>query len=205
MRYIISIVLYNVNRGLFSERGLFVDINAIVAGNLRELRERKNLSLDQTAKLTSVSKSMLGQIERNEVTPTITVLWKIANGFKISFTALISAKASDASVCRLEDVEPLTEDEGRFINYPTFPFAGGRPFECYRIVIKPRGGMHAEPHLPGSEELITVFAGEVLLTAGQQEFRLARGDAIRFKADVPHAYANPGLEDAELSMVIYYP
>lgn len=182
-----------------------MDINLIVANNLRELRESKNLSLDQTAKLTGVSKSMLGQIERNEVTPTITVLWKIANGFKVPFTSLTSAKSTDASVVRADDAAPLVEDGGRYMNYPVFPFTEGRPFELCRIIIKPQGVLCAEPHLPGSEEFITVFSGELRVMADKDEYRIFSGDSIRFKADVHHSYENPGAEDTELSMLIYYP
>ena len=32
----------------------------------------------------------------------------------------------------------------------------------------------------------------------------SQGDSIRFDADVPHGYRNPGREKAALSMLIYY-
>ena len=47
------------------------DINAVLAENLRRMRENRRLSLDAVARLTGVSKSMLGQIERGEVNPTV--------------------------------------------------------------------------------------------------------------------------------------
>lgn len=182
-----------------------MDINARVATNLRSLRENKKLSLEQTAKLTGVSKSMLGQIERNEVAPTITLLWKIAKGLKTSFTSLIGTEASDTSVVRLDELAPLAEDCGRFVNYPIFPFSESHPFEIYRITVKPLGTLRADAHLPDSEELITVFSGRVNITVDKTEYGLSTGDSIRFKADVPHAYSNPGPDEAELSMLIYYP
>lgn len=45
-----------------------------VGERLREIRVNANLSLDETAKLTSVSKPMLGRIERGQSVPTITTL-----------------------------------------------------------------------------------------------------------------------------------
>jgi transcriptional regulator with XRE-family HTH domain len=62
----------------------------VVAQNLRRMREDKKLSLDRLAELTGVSKSMLGQIERGESSPTISTIWKIANGLKVSFTSLLN-------------------------------------------------------------------------------------------------------------------
>ncbi len=49
-------------------------INEAVAVNVRRERKAKGLSLDRAAKLTGVSKSMLGQIERGEQNPTDSVL-----------------------------------------------------------------------------------------------------------------------------------
>ena len=78
-------------------------------------------------------------------------------------------------------------------------------FETYRIVIEPSGALSAQPHLNGSEEYITVFAGAVEIGVADETFRLAKGDSIRFAANVPHTYRNVGSETAELSMLIFYP
>ena len=56
----------------------------------------------------------------------------------------------------------------------------------------------------GTVEYITVFRGKVEITVGEETFALAQGESIRFRADVPHAYRNPRVETAELSMIIYY-
>lgn len=66
------------------------NINLILSKNLKYLRNERKLSLDKLADLTGISKTMLGQIERGESNPSITTVWKIANGLKISFTALIN-------------------------------------------------------------------------------------------------------------------
>ena len=57
-----------------------MDINNIVAENIKQIRNEKKLTLDAAAELTGVSRSMLAQIEKGDVNPTITVLWKIAVG-----------------------------------------------------------------------------------------------------------------------------
>lgn len=51
----------------------------IIGSNLANIRKERGLSLDQFANLTGVSKSMLSQIENGQKTPTVTVMWKIAN------------------------------------------------------------------------------------------------------------------------------
>ncbi len=181
-----------------------MEITNRIAENTKRLREQKKLTLDAAAGLTGVSRSMLAQIERGEVNPTISVLWKIANGYKVSFTSLVEDSKQKVSVIRAQEIHPLQEDEGRYLNYPIFAFNDRKLFETYRIVIKPEGFLSAQPHLRGAEEYITVFCGEVEITVAEEKLLLGKGDSTRFFADVPHAYRNVGEQTAELSMLIFY-
>lgn len=181
-----------------------MDVTNVVAGNARRLREEKKLTLDAAAAATGVSRSMLSQIEKGEVNPTISVLWKIANGYKVSFTSLVENSGEAVAVLRSGSVPPLEEDGGRYVNYPVFPFSERTLFETYRIVIHPGGHLEAQPHLKGAEEYVTVFAGRAEITVDGQAVALDRGDSIRFRADTVHGYRCLGEETAELSMLIYY-
>lgn len=55
------------------------EIHLIIAKNLKAFRENKKLSLEKVAELTGVSKTMIGQIEKGESSPTITTVWKISS------------------------------------------------------------------------------------------------------------------------------
>lgn len=180
-------------------------LNLIIAENLKGLRESRKLSLDNLAKLTGVSKSMLGQIERGEVNPTVSTVWKISNGLKISFTQLMSRPEADIEIIDKSQIEPLIEDEGKFRNYPVFPFDSARRFEMYSLEIDVKGHLQAEAHPQGTQEFITVFSGALTINLNNENFIVTSGNSIRFKADIPHAYTNTGSELCRLSMVIYYP
>lgn len=181
-----------------------MEIQKIIAVNIRELRSQKGLTLEDASKITNVSRSMLAQIEKGEVNPTISVLWKIANGYKVSFTSLLENREQGSFVIRSKDITPLEEDGGKYINYPVFPFQENKSFETYRIHIKPGGFLEAKPHLAGSEEYITVFSGEIEITAGTEIFILKTGDSVHFMADLKHSYRNIGDQDVFLNMIIYY-
>ena len=58
------------------------EINELFSANLRRLREARRMSLDEVSRLSGVSKSMLGQIERGEVNPTISTVWENRGGFE---------------------------------------------------------------------------------------------------------------------------
>lgn len=180
-------------------------VNHIFAENLKKLRETKKLSLENVSKLSGVSKSMLGQIERGEANPTISTVWKIANGLKVSFTALMSRPETEIEIVSQSDIQCLIEDDGKYRNYPVFPFNDDRRFEMYMLEIDPEGRLNAEAHPEGTQEFITVFSGEISVKVDKKTYRVTKGNAIRFNADKPHTYCNLGGEQATLSMVIYYP
>ena len=181
------------------------NLNRVIGDNLRRLRAEKGLSLDALAKASGVSKSMLGQIERGEVNPTISTLWRIATGLRVSFTSLVAYETGSSEVVRRAEVQPLVEDRGRVRNYPAFAFEAERGFEMYAVEIDPGGLLQADPHTPGSQEFITLHSGTLSIRVGEQEHVLEAGDSIRFKAEVTHSYHNPGETLASLGMVIHYP
>jgi XRE family transcriptional regulator, regulator of sulfur utilization len=181
------------------------DITMLVAQNLKRIREEKKLSLDKLAELSGVSKSMLGQIERGESSPTISIVWKIANGLKISFTALVNAPQPDINIVRMADIKPLVEDNGNYRLFPFFPIEEDRRFEIYWAEIEKGGYLSADPHPEGTQEFITIFSGELTIRVDNQEYKIETGNAIRFRADRPHAYHNSGETLTRLNMVIHYP
>lgn len=181
-----------------------MDIKDTVAKNIKAAREAKHLTLDMAAAATGVSRSMLIQIEKGDVNPTISVLWKIANGYKVSFTALMESAPRQATVMRGAEAAVMEEDGGRYRIQALFPFDERHSFEAYRVTIVPGGGLTAEPHMSGTEETLTVFEGAVEITAGKESFLLQAGDSLRFMADVPHSYRCIGDSTAILHMLIYY-
>jgi XRE family transcriptional regulator, regulator of sulfur utilization len=180
------------------------DLTLLVAQNLKRMREERKLSLDRLAELTGVSKSMLGQIERGESSPTVATLWKISNGLRVSFTTLLSAPQSDTAVVHQSDIAPLLEDDGKYRLYPFFPIEEGRRFEVYSFEIDGGGILKAESHAAGTQEFLTVFDGEMCVLVGGEEYRLTAGDSIRYRADRAHSYLNEGEAMAKASLVIQY-
>lgn len=181
------------------------NINVIISQNLKRYRAEKKLSLDSLAKLTGVSKSMLGQIERGDVNPTISTVWKITNGLKISFSALMNCPETAYELTHTQEIDPLLEDDGKYRNYPLFLFDSNRRFETYYIEIDSTSRLDSEPHPSGTQEFITVFDGTLTVEIDQKTFHLTAGNALRFTADHAHSYCSTGTTPCRIHMVIYYP
>ena len=180
-------------------------INQAVADNLKRWREQGRYSLEALSKITGVSKSILGQIERGEANPTISTVWKIANGLKVPFSEFVKRPESSFDLVEKKALTPLLEDDGRFRNYPLFPYDAQRPFEIYYIELDQGALLQADAHLEGSQEFITVFSGELEVVVNGTTLLAKEGCALRFQADSPHVYRNAGSGLCRVSMVIHYP
>ena len=175
-----------------------------ISENLRQIRKEKKLSLDSMAEQTGVSKSMLGQIERGESSPTVATLWKIATGLHISFTALLEGRQTETQLIRRGEVSPLLSDEGRFRLFPFFPYDAERRFEMLSIELEPGTRSESVPHEDGTEEFVLVFECALRLTVDGVEYVVEAGEGIRYLANKPHIYECHGTQKTKICMVIYY-
>lgn len=180
-------------------------MNIIVAKNIKRLREERKLSMEELAKLSGVSKSMLAQIERGDGNPTISTLWKISNGMKVPFNVLTVRPEVPYEIVKTSEIQPILEDEGRVRNYCIFPDDENRRFAVYYLELAPGSYWQSEPHLRGTEEFITVFGGTVEIKTDVQSFVAASGESVRFKGDTVHSYRNTGKEKVILHMILYNP
>ena len=180
-------------------------MNAIVAKNIRRLREENRLSMEELAKLSGVSKSMLAQIERGDGNPTISTLWKISNGMKVPFDALTVRPKAPYEIVKTSDIQPILEDGGKVRNYPVFPDDENRRFAVYYLELEPGSSWQSEPHLWGTREFITVFSGSLQIRADGRDISVSAGESVRFRGDTPHAYRNGGKEIVVLHMILYNP
>ena len=180
-------------------------MNLIVAKNIKRLREANKLSMDELVKLSGVSKSMLAQIERGDGNPTISTLWKISNGMKVPFDALTVRPKTPYEIVKKSEIQPLLENGGKVKNYSLFPDNENRRFAVYYLELDEGSYWESEPHLKGTSEFITIFAGEIEIYVDGQRFIVEKDESIRFKADTIHSYKNVGSGSAILHMILFYP
>ena len=181
------------------------DAPPAVGVNLRRLRAKRGLSLQQLAQRSGVSRAMLGQIEIGRSAPTINLLWKVARALDVTFSALITRTDQvSPRVLTAADAKLLTNQAGTFTSRALFPFDEPRRNEFYELRLKAGGLEEAHPHPPGTLENLVVTVGALEVVVGEDTYRLKTGDAIVFTADVPHTYKNPGTVDAIVYLVMTY-
>ncbi len=178
------------------------NIQNIVAKNIADHRKKHQLSLEKVANVTGVSKNMLSQIEKGNSNPTITTLWKIANGLHLSLSQLTSLNNDEVDFIDESDIIPIIDDKVSI--YPYFPYDDNKKFEMFKMVIEPDGKMNSAPHHIGSEEYIIVNEGVLEIEVDSTIYTINHHQAFRFNSDVPHCYRNRENVTAVFTSTMYY-
>ena len=171
---------------------------------LKKVRFERELTLEETANLTGVSKAMLGQIERGESVPTISTLWKISAGLRISFSELLGSESNNYEPESIEGMEPVYESDGKMLLYDVFPFNPMTGFEYFYIKLLPGARHVSTPHQNSTNEYIVVTKGILVLTVEDQVFELASPSAIMFKGNSEHSYSNPYNTEVIFQNIVRY-
>lgn len=175
-----------------------------ISNTLKKTRTEKGLTLEETSNLTGVSKAMLGQIERAESTPTISTLWKIATGLKISFSEFLNSSQSDNNILNIDELEQVYESDGKMILYNVFPFNPLTGFEYFYIKLLPGAHHVSSPHKSSTEEYVVVTQGTLEIVIGDNKYDLKSPAALSFKADEFHEYNNPYDEEVIFQNIVKY-
>ena len=181
-----------------------VEMARRVGDNLRRRRKTRNLSLDELAAASGVSRAALSQIETSKGNPTVGVLWKIAVGLGIPFAELIGETRGAVGVLRRVETQVLRSADGKMESRPLTPAGASPGVEVYELRVAPRATHASEAHAPGTRELVIVLAGQLKLRVEGVVYEIAAGDWVSFSADKAHAYENPGAVEARYHDLILY-
>ncbi len=179
-------------------------LSAIVGENLRHLRRRQGLSLEQLAIVSGVSRAMLGQIETGKSAPTINLLGRIAEALRVSVASLISSVGTGGTVIVARDKATIVASgEGGFVGRALFQWGDPQRVEIYDVTVAPRHDETFAALPPGTKKNLVVISGDLEVRVGEDfPARLCTGDAILFNADAQHQIVNPNDREAKAFLVV---
>lgn len=181
-------------------------IAAAVARNVRRLRTERGWSLDVLAGRAAVSKGMLIQVEQIRTNPSLTTLVRIAEALHVSLARLVELDEAPA-------VRVVTADQAAVLWQGVPPSAGrllvgsdrSLHLELWDWVLAPSDGHASEAHAAGTQELLHVIEGVLVLEVDGYAARVGNGGAAAFQADRPHAYRNEAAEPVRFTMAVVQP
>lgn len=162
---------------------------------LQNLRLSRNFTLDELARRSDVSKSVLSQIERDRTNPTVGTLWRLAKALGVEIEDLLRANKPSAGISILDDHNTpiLSSTDRRCTIRILGPMELAGRVEWYEMRFEAGGALVSEAHEPGTVEHLTVLEGQVEVESGRHHDRavLDVGQTARYRADQAHAIRNP--------------
>jgi transcriptional regulator with XRE-family HTH domain len=186
-----------------------------IGERLRQERHRKGMTVREIARRVGVSPSLISQIERDKVNPSVSTLWSLVTVLGLTMGDLFSAdeppQGAQPPLRAAAPAGPLTVPGQRaVINLETGVHwerltAATDPLVEFLTVMYPPGAASCAPDSlvrHGGKEYGYVLAGALGVRIGFDEYRLTPGMAISFDASSPHRLWAIGDEPVEALWVV---
>jgi transcriptional regulator with XRE-family HTH domain len=173
---------------------------------VKQLRAGRGWSLEELARASGVSRSMLSQIEREQANPTLAVTLRIARAFGMELGELLpmSSASSKVTIIRASDRAYHYRSDKDCRIRTLSPLNLEKDVEFYEVQLQPGGALRSSPHFEGTREFLTVQRGRLRVESGGDAEELKPGDSASYRADVPHALVNVGKGEAVVFLVDIY-
>lgn len=158
-----------------------MDTSAQLARRISAERGARRWSLADLAARSGVSKAMLSKIEREEASPTASVLTRIASSFEMTLAELLTAPATDGGRLSRAAEHPVWTDPATGYRRRQLYLSAGLPLELVEVDL-PAGASVA---IPASSyvlirQVLWVIAGRVTIVEGDGRSDLQTGDSLEF-------------------------
>lgn len=186
-----------------SDRGLLPRIGERV----RARRHARGWTLDDLAAQSGVSRRMLVNVEQGTANASIATLLRLSEALGVGLPALV-APDEDGERLRVNRSgarPPLwTGDHG---GRAILAAGTAEPdtLELWDWTLGPGDAHASEPHRAGTQELLAVLEGEVVVTVAGEEAVLRAGDAVAFRGDAVHGYRNEAPVPARFALTVQEP
>jgi transcriptional regulator with XRE-family HTH domain len=170
----------------------------MLAANLRRLRERRQLTQQDLAERSGVPRPTLAHLESGDANPTLSVLVRVAEALGTSIEELIGRVEPAVALHEARSLAEQRKGKTRLVDLAPGAFAGLR-FQRVELAVGARFDAAAEAR--GGRCFVTLESGELMLEAGSETHRLARGDVAAVLREVGHRYVNSGRAQAVIYRV----
>ncbi len=162
---------------------------------LKAFRERTGRQQKAVAVEAGISTSMLSQIERGGVSPSIDTLWGVCNALGLEMSELFSRLSPRKAVSVHRPGERLkTRRQGVGYEQLVATRGGTHSAELFLLELEPghQAGLNGQGH--EGAEMGYVLAGNATLTIDGVEYELKTGDSLSYASNRPHRLVNHGRE-----------
>ena len=164
---------------------------------LRNLRQRRGLSLASVASSVGISVGFLSAIERGQMSASVGTLRKLARFYKTKILDFFDPSESSSPLVRPDRRKVLEASPGVRMELLAW---GNAVMEPHLFRIAP-GAASGDSYSHEGEEFLFVLRGQFKIALDGQEYLLKPGDSFYFESATPHTWSNPGKTEASVLWV----
>jgi transcriptional regulator with XRE-family HTH domain len=204
-------ILDGLGEGLSEGRSGRTPLARYLGTTLRDRRQRLGLTIAAVAHQVGISRGMLSKIETAQTATSLETLGKLAEALGISLSTLFRdynmPDGSAQLIKQGQGMEVVRQGTQRGHTYHLLSYEQGgatQRFEPFLITLNDQSEVFATFEHPGVE-FIHMLAGQLEYRHGQTTYRLAPGDSLTFRGDVPHGPETLLELPIQFLAIIYYP
>lgn len=176
-----------------------------VGERVRRLRGERNLTLDQLAELSGVSRAMISRIERAEASPTAALLARLCSALGVSLSVFFASAGQEVSpIARREDQPIWRDPESGYLRRAVSPGGTGSRVDVVEVEFPPGAEVRFEGQQASRVQWqhVWLFEGEMELTVGETIYTLRPGDCVFMNVGDVHGFRNATSKPARYAVVI---
>ncbi len=164
-----------------------------IGKTLRQLRQTKGWSLAELSKHSGVALSSLSRIETGRMTGTLESHVQISRALGVRLADLYAAVDPAGPATEIH----RTQEEGREVHFRLLTRSSlQKRMLPVRLQLNPHKNTSKERCPEGTEKLVYLLKGQLEVTVGEERIKLKTGDALYFRASLPHEFANTSTSPA---------
>lgn len=167
-----------------------------IGRRIRMMRRELGITSEELAKRAGVSQSMVSQIERGLVSPSLETLWNLANSLNVQIFAFFDQTDGERVNVYKKDDELVVKRIRPNSEYHLLSPSIGKDIGFFKLVVDPGDTVEDQVIQHKGEECGYVLEGTLIVEVGPERYELVEGDAIFFDSELPHRFFNPGNKPA---------
>jgi len=174
-----------------------------IAERIRAEREQRGWSLEDLAQRSGVSRAMISKVERNEASPTATILGRLSGAFGLTLSTLVARSEGAAGrISRAAGQHRWQDPETGFLRVAVSP-AGSKVIEIVRGIL-PTGATITYPAAAYTfiDQQILVLKGRLTFTEGAITHELREGDCLELGTPADCTFENRATSKCEYLVVV---
>ena len=181
-----------------------MSIDRRIAQRLRSLRAEHQWSLDELAKRSDVSRATLSRLENAEVSPTASVLGRLAAAYGLTISRLMHMVEDNfAPLIRRDAQSVWTDSSIGFRRRSVSPPAQSLKAEVLECELGPDAHItYDAPPRPGLEHHLLLVEGHLEISVDGQAYDLEPGDCLRYQLYGASAFTTSKRSGAKYILVV---